>query len=114
MAEDRSFPRLLVSDFAFQPPDRERLTAALGTDNLVLVRGQDALQQALEAHPQTDVVCTFFPPPTLYELTPHLRWLALASAGADHVLRAGLVRSGETVVTTANGVHAVPISEYAL
>lgn len=114
MAEDQAFPRLFVSDFAFQPPERERLAAAIGESNLVLVRGQDALRQALESHPQADAVCTFFPPTNLYELAPQLRWLALASAGADHVLRAGLVRPGEAVVTTANGVHAVPISEYVL
>jgi phosphoglycerate dehydrogenase-like enzyme len=114
MTADQALPHLFVSDFAFQAPDRERLEAAIGGDHLALVRGPDALRQALEAHPQADVVCTFFPPENVYELVPQLRWIALASAGADHMLRAGLVRPSSAVVTTANGVHAVPISEYAL
>lgn len=114
MSGDQALPQLFVSDFAFQPPDRERLEAALGSDNLLLVRGPDALKQALESHPQADIVCTFSPPANLYELAPHIRWIALASAGAEHALRAGLVRPDSAIVTTANGVHAVPISEYVL
>ena len=114
MPSNQASPQLFVSDFAFQPPDRARLEAALGSDNLLLVRGPDALKQALETHPQADVVCAFSPPANLYELAPHLRWLALASAGADHALRTGLVRADSAIVTTANGVHAVPISEYVL
>lgn len=108
MPSNQTSPQLFVSDYAFQPPDRQRLEASIGSDNLLLVRGQDALARALETHPQADVVCTFSPPANLYELAPQLRWLALASAGADHVLRAGLVRPNSAVVTTANGVHAVP------
>ncbi|HEV8193932.1 MAG TPA: D-2-hydroxyacid dehydrogenase [Ktedonobacterales bacterium] len=114
MSGDQALPNLFISDFAFQPPDRERLEAAIGGDHLVLVRGSGALRQALETHPQADVVCTFFPPENVYELVPQLRWIALASAGADHVIGAGLVRATGPVVTTANGVHAVPISEYVL
>jgi phosphoglycerate dehydrogenase-like enzyme len=111
MAADPSIPRLVVSDFQFRAEDRERIAAAVD-GKAVFVRGRDALSEALKTHPETDVLCTFFPPANLYELVPHLRWLALASAGADHVLRAGLVREAPPVVTTANGVHAVPISEF--
>jgi phosphoglycerate dehydrogenase-like enzyme len=114
MPSNQASPQLFVSDYAFQPPDRQRLEATVGSENLLLVRGQDALAQALQTHPQADVVCTFSPPANLYQLAPQLRWLALASAGADHALRAGLVRPNSAVVTTANGVHAVPISEYTL
>jgi phosphoglycerate dehydrogenase-like enzyme len=46
------------------------------------------------------------------DLAPHLRWIALPSAGVDRVVRAGLVRPGGPVVTNARGVHAIPISEY--
>ncbi len=59
MSGDQASPQLFVSDFAFQPPDRERLEAALSSDSLLLVRGPDALKQALESHPQADVVCAF-------------------------------------------------------
>src|SRR5262249_50285962 len=102
MSANHVSPQLFVSDFAFQPPDRERLEGALGSASLLLVRGQDALKQALETHLRADVVCTFFPPANLYDVAPHLRWLALASAGADYALRTGLVRPHGAVVTTAN------------
>lgn len=107
-----SAPRLLVSDFDFAPPDAERLRNALGTDHLLLVKGRDAAREALVAHPETDVLAGFFPPADVLDRAPNLRWIALASAGADHVLRAGLVRADGPAVTTANGVHAVPISEF--
>ncbi len=105
-------PRLLVGDFDFAPEDRARLEGALGPDALLLVRGRKALRDALAAHPETEVVSSFFPPDETLELAPHLRWIALPSAGADHALRAGLVRAGGPVVTTARGIHAVPISEF--
>lgn len=105
-------PRLVISDFAFEPSDREELHAALGPDALVLVSGRDALHEAMRAHPEADVLCTFFPSPDTLDLLPNLRWLAMPSAGADHVMRAGLVRPGGPIVTTANGVHSVPIGEF--
>jgi phosphoglycerate dehydrogenase-like enzyme len=105
-------PRLVISDFSFEAPDREQLRAALGPDALLLVSGGDALRDAMRAHPEADVLCTFFPSPDTLDLLPNLRWIALPSAGADHVLRAGLVRPGGPIVTTANGVHSVPIGEF--
>jgi phosphoglycerate dehydrogenase-like enzyme len=105
-------PRLVISDFGFEAPDREQLHAALGPDALLLVSGGDALREAMRAHPEADVLCTFFPSADTLDLLPNLRWIALPSAGADHVLRAGLVRPGGPIVTTANGVHSVPIGEF--
>jgi phosphoglycerate dehydrogenase-like enzyme len=44
---------------------------------------------------------------------PDLRWVQLASAGSDHMFRAGLfARKPGLQVTTASGVHEVPISEH--
>lgn len=105
-------PRLVISDFAFEPSDQEQLRAALGPDALLLVSGGDALRDALRAHPEADVLCTFFPSADTLDLLPNLRWLAMPSAGADHVIRAGLVRPDGPIVTTANGVHSVPIGEF--
>jgi phosphoglycerate dehydrogenase-like enzyme len=44
---------------------------------------------------------------------PALKWLQLTSAGVDRLLNAPVVRSHVTV-TTASGIHAVPISEYVI
>lgn len=106
-------PALVVGDFGFDAADRERVETALGAGRLLLVKSNDELAGALAAHQECDVLCTFRPPPTTLQLAPNLRWLAMPSAGADGALRAGLVRpDGGPIVTTANGVHAVPISEY--
>src|SRR4029453_3970637 len=42
-----------------------------------------------------------------------LKWLQLTSAGVDRLLDAPVVRS-QVNVTTASGIHAVPISEYVI
>lgn len=108
-----SGPALVISDFGFADADRERVEAALSPGRLVLVKRNDDLPAVLAAHPACDVLCTFWPPENALALAPNLRWAALPSAGADGAIRAGLVRpDGQPIVTTANGVHAVPISEY--
>lgn len=109
-----SIPRLMVSNYGFAEPDEQRLRAALGSSELILVEGRDALRDAVIAHPETDVVCSFFPPADLLDIAPALRWLALPSAGSDRVQQAGLARPGGPIVTTSNGIHAVPIGEFVL
>ncbi len=52
-----------------------------------------------------------FPKP---EQAPHLRWIQLHSAGANHALDEPIIQSGNVEVTTASGVHSTPISEYCL
>ena len=106
--------RLVVSNYAFAPEDRARVEASLGKGRLVLVQGREALREALMAHPEADVLCTFAPAPDALTLAPGLRWIALPSAGADSAFRAGLVVPGGPTVTTASGIHAVPIGEFVL
>jgi phosphoglycerate dehydrogenase-like enzyme len=52
-------------------------------------------------------------PDNIVERAPQLKWLQLTSAGVDRLLDAPVVRS-EVKVTTASGIHAVPISEYVV
>ncbi len=52
-------------------------------------------------------------PDDIVEQAPALKWLQLTSAGVDRLLDAPVVRSHVTV-TTASGIHAVPISEYVI
>ena len=63
--------------------------------------------------PEAQVLLTSRLPANLQETAPHLRWVQLVSAGADVAVRDGLER-GPLVFTTASGIHAVPISEWAL
>lgn len=51
--------------------------------------------------------------PDLPALAPRLRWLQLTSAGAEQPLISQLIQRGVTV-TTASGIHAVPIGEFVI
>lgn len=106
---------LVVTDFPFDEPDHARLAEALAPGRLVAVTGRDALREALVVHPQAEIVCTLTPPEDLLTLSPGVRWLQLPSAGADGAVRAGLLpRAHELAITTASGIHAIPIAEYVL
>lgn len=53
-------------------------------------------------------------PGDILQRAPKLRWLQLTSAGVDRLLDAPVVRSPAVEVTTAAGIHAVPISEFVI
>lgn len=63
---------------------------------------------------QTEVVLSNpVVPEDIASRAPRLRWIQLTSAGVDRLLDAPVLRAGITV-TTASGIHAVPISEYVI
>jgi phosphoglycerate dehydrogenase-like enzyme len=53
-------------------------------------------------------------PGDILQRAPRLKWVQLTSAGADRLMDSELVRSGRAFVTTASGIHAVPIGEYVI
>ncbi len=71
----------------------------------------DEVAAALRAQPDTEILYTLPLPPDAIELAPHLRWVQLHSAGADHLLDHPIMGSG-VAVTTTSGIHATPIAEY--
>lgn len=52
-------------------------------------------------------------PPDIVQRSPRLRWIQLTSAGVDRMLDGEVAHSGWTI-TTATGIHAVPIGEYVM
>ncbi len=52
-------------------------------------------------------------PANITDRAPKLRWVQLTSAGVDWLLDGDLAKSGVTL-TTASGIHAVPIGEYVM
>ena len=52
-------------------------------------------------------------PPDIAARAPKLRWVQITAAGVEGLLDSELVRSGITL-TTASGIHAVPIGEYVM
>jgi phosphoglycerate dehydrogenase-like enzyme len=81
-------------------------------------RDQAAWQKASDADiddmlARADVLFGFNFPVEWVDRAPNLRWIQLASAGSDHLIRAGLFsRKPGLLLTTASGVHEVPISEH--
>ncbi|MBI5649603.1 MAG: hypothetical protein HZC40_04030 [Chloroflexi bacterium] len=54
-----------------------------------------------------------FMPPRDLALAPNLKWVQLHSAGINH-LRDHRILASAIQVTTASGIHAVPIGEFAI
>jgi phosphoglycerate dehydrogenase-like enzyme len=52
-------------------------------------------------------------PPDIIESAPRLRWVQITAAGVEEMVDSELARSGVTI-TTASGIHAVPIGEYVM
>ncbi len=102
-----------ATDFPFESADRARLAATLGEGRLLTARSHQELVEIASAHPEVDVLCPTFFMSDLPPLLPNLRWIALPSAGADHVTgQPWATEPNAPVITTANGVHATPISEH--
>ncbi len=57
-------------------------------------------------------------PPDIVARAPRLRWVQLTSAGVDRLLEEARLKPGllgsDVTVTTASGIHAVPIGEYVI
>ncbi|MEO6458766.1 MAG: D-2-hydroxyacid dehydrogenase, partial [Chloroflexia bacterium] len=62
-----------------------------------------------------EVLFTFRFPIHWLAKAPRLKWVQLASAGSDFIQREGLfVQRPDLLLTTASGVHEVPISEHII
>jgi phosphoglycerate dehydrogenase-like enzyme len=74
-----------------------------------LLEGEALMQMVRQA----EVIFGFRFPLEWLDEAPHLKWVQLASAGSDHMQRLGIFeRRPDLVVTTASGVHEIPISEH--
>lgn len=62
---------------------------------------------------QAEVIVATRIPVALGERASNLRWLQFTSAGIDHLWKPFL-DSGKIVVTSAKGIHAIPMSEFVL
>jgi D-2-hydroxyacid dehydrogenase (NADP+) len=81
-------------------------------DETTLDEARATLERALR---ETEVLLSNpIVPDDILKRAPLLRWVQLTSAGVDRLADSELVHSGGVVVTTASGIHAVPISEYVI
>ena len=62
---------------------------------------------------RAEILFTFRFPVEWLDEAPALKWVQLASAGSDHMLREGIFQKRpDLLLTTASGVHETPISEH--
>jgi phosphoglycerate dehydrogenase-like enzyme len=73
------------------------------------LEGEALMEMVREA----EVIFGFRFPLEWLDIAPHLKWVQLASAGSDHMQRLGLFdKRPDLLLTTASGVHEIPISEH--
>lgn len=86
-------------------------TAAFGERiELVTAHTDEELRVAVQ---HAEVLYTWRVPVEAPEKTPKLRWIQLASAGADHIRGLPVWKSSITV-TAAQGMHTVPMAEHCM
>lgn len=103
---------LITANFREEHLERLRAVAPGKIEvHQVRTRTLDEVPDALKR--QAEVLYTFAALPTSRDEMPNLRWIQLHSAGADH-LPEWLRRQQEITITTASGIHAVPMAEYTL
>ncbi len=80
---------------------RDRIT-------LTIAHTEEELRQAVRT---AEVLYSWRIPDTIPADTPNLRWIQLPSAGVDHVRDLPVWRS-DILITAAQGMHTVPMSEH--
>ena len=102
----------IVSTVALTEPNRQLLRAAAPEAEVVdrACRTSDDARELVASG--CDAMLTFIMPHDLEERAPHLKWVQLLSAGADHAM--GALKTTRITMTTASGIHATPIAEYTI
>ena len=79
-----------------------------GRVELEVAHTDEALRTAVQT---ADVLHSWQVPETVPAATPDLQWIHLPSAGADHV-RSLPVWDSDIILTSAKGIHTVPMAEH--
>jgi phosphoglycerate dehydrogenase-like enzyme len=102
----------IISTVALTESNRSLIRAAVPDADLIdrACRTPDDARELLAGG--CDVMLTFIMPKDLGQRAPHLKWVQLLSAGADHAMEA--FNSASIAMTTGSGIHATPIAEYTI
>ena len=102
-------PTLLVCLTPHQLPDLDRVRGLAEGYDVIRATEPTAIREALA---ETEIVLGFLPPALVAE-APRLRWLQSWSAGMDWLVdHEDFAPTSGLVVTSASGIHAVPIGEH--
>lgn len=112
-----TLPDANVRDIAEAHPDVTLLRAYTMPDTDARARGDEGTQlegdDLLDMVREAEILFGFRFPVDWLDIAGNLKWVQLASAGSDHMLRQGLgERRPDLLLTTASGIHEIPISEH--
>lgn len=101
---------LALKSGALSEAQIERVRAGAPDLRVVVSREREEIEALLD---EVEIAVGQFPRDLLTR-TPRLRWFQQWGAGADWLLRHPEAAEAEFVLTSASGLHAVPISEHIL
>ncbi|MBN1663581.1 MAG: D-2-hydroxyacid dehydrogenase [Deltaproteobacteria bacterium] len=105
---------IVISAAAMTERNLERIRQAAPEADVVVIKDKDDWEtKAKGLAPKADVAFGLLPLARYGEL-PNLRWMQQAFAGADWIFNFPPVLEKDFILTTASGVHAIPISEHIL
>ncbi len=114
-----TLPDKYVSEIEASNPRVRVLRAYSAPDPGARSRGEEGTQvegEELEAMlVEAEVIFGFRFPIEWLDTATKLKWVQLASAGSDHMLKLGVgERRPDLLLTTASGIHEIPISEHII
>src|SRR3984893_1585519 len=104
----------IVSTVGLRPSQRALVERAAPQAEIVdrQCRTVEEMAELIGSANGCDVLFTFRVPRETMRLAPHLKWIQLLSAGADHALKGQI--GGNIAMTTSIGIHAATMAEYTI
>lgn len=114
-----TLPGSNIEEIASLDPRINVLRAYTTPDPEARARGEEGTQVQVEnidsLLADTEVLFGFRFPIEWLDKAPNLKWVQLASAGSDHMIKLGIGdRRPDLLLTTASGIHEIPISEHII
>jgi phosphoglycerate dehydrogenase-like enzyme len=105
---------MAINAFTLTKENLERIQKAVPQAEIIVVKDKEDWQKrAAAAAAEIEVVFGLLPIARYQEL-PKLQWMQQTFAGADWIFNYPQVVEKDFTLTTASGVHAIPISEHIL
>jgi phosphoglycerate dehydrogenase-like enzyme len=106
---------ILITSRTIGPSERDRIVAAVPEERVDVAHAitPDETAAAIGSHPQADVLLADSLPSHLPERNG-VRWIQTTSAGVDHLRENPLWHEPSIRITTASGLAAVAMAQYAM
>ncbi|MBN1383026.1 MAG: D-2-hydroxyacid dehydrogenase [Deltaproteobacteria bacterium] len=105
---------IAINDFTLTRQNLERIRQAAPQANVIVVKNKEDWERKVKDLAAQVEVSFGLLPIARYSELPNLRWMQQTFAGADWIFNYPVVIEKDFTLTTASGVHAIPISEHIL